>query len=109
LTLFDRGVPDCVAYALYLGVDPTTAIEAAKRFRYAEPAFLLTPWHDIYTTDDDRIMTFEMTMAFHERVLEAYDLLGLDLLEVPQTRIVDRVEFIIDHLDGVREAINRRL
>ena len=109
LTIFDRGLPDCVAYALYLGVDPTPSIEAATRFRYAGQVFLLTPWEEIYTTDSDRIMTYEMTVAFHDRVVEAYGLLGYELLEVPQARVIDRVEFIIDHLDDVREAIIRRL
>jgi predicted ATPase len=109
LTIFDRGLPDCVAYALFLGVDPAPSIEAATRFRYANRVFLLTPWEKIYATDSDRTMTYEMTVVFHDRVVEAYDLLGYDLLEVPQARVIDRVEFIIDHLDDVREAIIRRL
>lgn len=106
LTIFDRGIPDCIAYALYTGVDPAPSIEASERHRYAREVFLLSPWDEIYTTDVDRIMTFEMTLGFHERILEAYDLAGYDIISVPQTRLVDRVEFIIDHLN-VRDAITR--
>jgi predicted ATPase len=106
LTLFDRGIPDCIAYALYAGVEPGPSIEAARTYRYAPEVFLCTPWEDIYTTDFDRTMTYEMTVEFHERILEAYDIAAYEVIEMPRTRLVDRVEFVIDHLEA-REAISR--
>src|SRR4029077_5644560 len=40
LVLFDRGVPDCVAYAAVLGVDPAGTLAAARRDRY-HPAVMI--------------------------------------------------------------------
>lgn len=108
LTLFDRGIPDCVAYALYMEVDPAPSIEAAARYRYASEVFMLPPWEAIYTTDADRVMTFDMTVRFHERLLEAYDIAGYEIIEVPRVRLVDRVEYIIDHLDVLTEITRLR-
>ena len=38
--VFDRGVPDCVAYARYIGVDPAPASQAAGLLRHAQEVLL---------------------------------------------------------------------
>ena len=55
--LFDRGVPDCIAYAQLLGVDPAPSPAAAATYRYHDHVCLLEPWEEIYTTDE-RTMTY---------------------------------------------------
>src|SRR5262245_8843038 len=42
--LFDRGVPDCAAYARLLGVDPAPSIEAASAYRYRGIVLVAKPW-----------------------------------------------------------------
>ena len=32
--IFDRGIPDCIVYALLAGTDPTPSLEAADAYRY---------------------------------------------------------------------------
>ena len=101
--LFDRGVPDCVAYANLLGVDPTAALEASERFRFHHEVFVLEPWEDIYITDDERTMPFADTAAFHELILEAYRGAGYGFLVVPQCDVGQRVSLIrsrIQQLEG---------
>jgi len=44
LTVFDRGVPDCIAYAMAYELDPGPALEAASRYRYEDPVFIASPW-----------------------------------------------------------------
>ncbi|MEN8238550.1 MAG: ATP-binding protein [Actinomycetota bacterium] len=97
-TVFDRGIPDCIAYALYLGADPGPSIEAAQLHRYHPRVLILGPWEEIYTIDDMRTMSFAQVLLFHDRVLEAYDIAGYTLVEVPRGTIADRAAFIEDHV-----------
>lgn len=92
--VFDRGIPDCAAYASYLDVEPGPSLAAAERHRYTEPGLLLAPWEEIYTTDDERTMTYDMTIRFHTAVIEAYDRTGYRLEEMPQASIAERARFV---------------
>jgi predicted ATPase len=93
-TVFDRGIPDCVAYARVSGVDALDAQEAALLFRHAEPVLILPPWEEIYTTDDERTMGFELVVPFHEHLVEAYESAGYELVEVPKDTVEARVAFV---------------
>ena len=97
-TLFDRGIPDCVAYAVILGVDPTAAARAADRYRYDQEVFSLEPWEQIYTTDTERTMSFDDTLLFHAALVEAYDDAGYVLTSVPKGPIEDRAAFVRDRI-----------
>lgn len=99
-TIFDRGLPDCVAYALAGGVDPGPALEVARRFRYEEPVFVTAPWAEIYTTDDLRRATFEQVEAFHASLLWAYRELAYELVEVPRASVEVRAAFVGEWLDS---------
>ena len=92
--LFDRGIPDCVAYSHLLGVDPGPSQRASERFRYRPEVFVLEPWEDIYVTDDERTMSFADTLAFHELILEAYQRSRYRLLVVPRGDVGERVSAI---------------
>lgn len=94
--VFDRGIPDCGAYARYLGVDAAACDAAAQRYRYHPEVLLLEPWEAIYITDELRIMTFEMTVAFHEAVLEAFAAAGYRLVPVPRAPLPERAAFVAD-------------
>jgi predicted ATPase len=103
--LFDRGIPDCIAYAVHLGVDPDLSIVAAARYRYRTEVLLLEPWEDIYTTDDERTMSFADTLGFHARLVETYQGAGYQLTVVPRGSAEDRAAFVRDRLsldDGGR-------
>jgi predicted ATPase len=92
--VFDRGVPDCIAYAALMGTDPTPNIRAAEVYRYHNPVLVLEPWEDIYTVDDERTMSFTDTFAFHEALLDAYEQVGYTLVGVPRGTAEDRVSFV---------------
>jgi predicted ATPase len=62
--VFDRGIPDCVVYAVRAGIDPTPSLEAVEVYRYQPHVLFLEPWRDIYETDDERIMSFDDTVSF---------------------------------------------
>jgi predicted ATPase len=98
-TLFDRGIPDCVAYAVILGVDPTSAARAAHRYRYDQEVFSLEPWEEIYTTDDERTMSFDDTLRFHAALVESYDDAGYVLTSVPKGPVEERAAFVRERID----------
>ena len=92
--LFDRGVPDCVAYAKLLGGDPEPCRRAAAVYRYHAAVLVTRPWAEIYTTDDERTMSFEATLPFPRLVEEAYEEAGYELVEIPRGSIAERAAFI---------------
>lgn len=100
LVLFDRGIPDCVAYAAVSGVDPAESLVAARQHRYHAEVLILEPWEQIYTTDTERTMSFEQTIPFHAALIDAYEGAGYTLVSVPTGSVADRVAF-------VRDAISR--
>ena len=96
LVLFDRGVPDCAAYATVLGVDPAESLGAAEQYRYNHRVMILEPWEQIYATDDERTMSFGQTILFHEALVDAYERAGYTLVPVPTGSVEDRVAFVLD-------------
>ncbi|HET7498792.1 MAG TPA: AAA family ATPase [Candidatus Eisenbacteria bacterium] len=92
--LYDRGIPDCVGYAVHLGADPSPGVEAAVRYRYHPQVLVLEPWEAIYTTDDERKMTYAQAVGFHEELLEGYRNAGYELITVPREPIEQRIAFI---------------
>jgi predicted ATPase len=99
--IFDRGIPDCVVYALLAGTDPTPSRTAVGAFRYQSHVLFVEPWADIYRTDDERIMTFEDTVSFSEGLRNVYEGSGYTLVHVPRMSIDERAgfvrEFIVRH------------
>ena len=96
--VFDRGIPDCIAYALHLGTDPQPAIEAARTYRYNEDVLVLEPWQEIYTNDDERTMTFDQVLAFHHRIEEAYQIARYTLTTVPRVSTQERGVFVSEFI-----------
>jgi predicted ATPase len=92
--IFDRGIPDCVVYAVRAGTDATPSVAAVEAFRYQRDVLFLEPWSDIYTTDEERIMSFDDTVSFSEELRDVYERSDYTLVRVPQASIDDRVAFV---------------
>lgn len=97
--VFDRGIPDCVAYAWHLDVDATDSLAAARRYGHADPVLMLTPWEEIYTTDEERTMGFDLVEKFHGHLVAAYRTAGYTIVEVPMDTIDARVAFVRDAIE----------
>ena len=96
--VFDRGIPDCIAYALQLGEDPQPSIRAADAHRYNNDALILEPWEEIYSTDEERTMTFDQVLAFHRSIKEAYHVAGYTLVTVPAMPTRERGVFVSEFI-----------
>jgi len=101
-TLFDRGIPDCIAYAIHLGVESGPSVHASDRYRYHDEVLILEPWEEIYATDDERTMPFADTVAFHAALEEAFDRSGYRRVSVPRGQVTDRAAFVSERTLGQR-------
>jgi len=91
---FDRGIPDCVAYAVHLGVDPKPSVTACREHRYEREVLIVAPWEQVYAVDEERTMSFGDTIGFHDAIVRAYEGAGYELIEVPRGSIEDRAAFV---------------
>jgi predicted ATPase len=94
--VFDRGIPDCIAYADMLGVDPTPSLLSSQRHRYTNQVLLLEPWEEIYVVDDERTMSFADTVRFQTALTDAYRRAGYSLVKVPRDSVDQRAAFVRD-------------
>ena len=101
IVLFDRGVPDNIAYAQLFGLDTVHYWLAAERYRYNSHVFYLPPWFEIYCTDDERKMSFAESDKFAESLKNIYLELGYQLHEVPKSEPDIRAEFILSIIEQI--------
>lgn len=94
VVVFDRGLPDCIAYAQILGCDSEPASAVASMHRYAPTVFYLPPWKEIYHTDDMRRATFVQSEMFDAEVRRTYESLGYELVTVPKAPIDERAVLV---------------
>lgn len=92
--IFDRGIPDVIAYAGLLKTDRTTALNAANEYKYNASVFMFEAWKDIYTNDEERKMSFELSAEFAEDVRAVYQELGYVIINVPFVSVEERAGFI---------------
>ena len=81
--LFDRGLPDVIAYARLFGLPCDGPVAAARRHRYNAQVFLLPAQEDIYRQDEERRMTFAQARRFGETIRKIYEELGYAIVALP--------------------------
>lgn len=94
LTIFDRGIPDCIAYAELAGLSLPHGVAATKQYRY-EDVVIFPPWEDIYCTDDERTMTFKAARQFHEVLMKVYEKFGYRVWEVGSGSVEERAAWVL--------------
>jgi len=96
---FDRGVPDILAYMDFKSEDyPQYFIDACKDCIY-DYVFILKPWQDIYTSDNERYEDFEQAVQIHEHLLNTYQKYDYKLLDVPFDTVANRTDYILKTLN----------
>jgi predicted ATPase len=98
--IFDRGILDCVAYAVHLGVDPEPSLIASRGHRYEREVLIVAPWEHIYAVDEERTMSFEDTVGFHDAIVRAYKGARYELIDVPRGSIESRAAFVQASIRG---------
>ena len=95
IIIFDRGIPDNIAYADLFGLNAVAAQNAAQNYRYNKHLFFFPGWKDIYQTDDERTMTYSQANAFGESVKHIYQTLGYEIITIPLVSPQKRAQFLI--------------
>ncbi len=98
VTFFDRGIPDCIAYALYGDVAMSSLLNTATNYRYNKKVFVLSPWKEIYVNDKERTMSYEETLLFHSQIVSVYTKLDYSIVVVPEGHVETRFDFIIKQI-----------
>lgn len=97
---FDRGIPDVFAYLNFLESDyPEHFISKSKEYVYHK-VFMLPPWQEIYTSDNERYESFEQAIAIHEHLTNAYQEIGYQIITVPFGNVQDRANYILNSLQS---------
>lgn len=96
--VFDRGIPDMIAYARLFMLDETSYVNAAQEFRYNPTVFFFPAWEEIYRTDSERKMSFEQASAFGAVVRSIDEKSGYRIVEVPRCSLEERVQFLVDRI-----------
>ncbi|TNJ42467.1 ATP-binding protein [Tamlana fucoidanivorans] len=95
---FDRGVHDVLAYMDYIGdTYPQRFKEACSHSKY-DAVFILKPWKDIYTSDNERYENFEQAQHIHKHLVNTYEAYNYTLIDVPFDTVENRTDFILNTL-----------
>ena len=95
----DRGVPDVLAYMDFIGDSyPQNFIDTCKNSAY-HTVFILKPWKDIYTSDNERYESFEQALEIHKNLVNTYQSYNYALIDVPFDTVEKRVDYILNILN----------
>ena len=100
LTVFDRGIPDLIAYAELFGLETKIYYNSATLYKYNPCIFWFKGWQDIYKNDEERKMSFQQAYDFGERTYGIYRKFGYEVLQVPMLSIDQRAEFIYNKIQS---------
>jgi predicted ATPase len=91
----DRGVPDVLGYLLLMGLPVPAHMErAAAAIRYNPRVFIAPPWREIFEADEERRQSFDEAVRPYEAMVATYQGLGYVLIELPRSRVGERLAFV---------------
>jgi predicted ATPase len=94
----DRGIPEITAYLDHQRTDyPSYFSNANKQFIY-DQIFIFPVWKDIFEQDEIRYETLHHSKEIQEHLIRTYRSIGYDLIEMPRTDTVSRIDFIMNKL-----------
>lgn len=95
----DRGIPDILAYMDYIGDKYPEYFDNASQNNRYDYVFILAPWQEIFTSDNERYENFEQAIEIHHHLLKTYMRFGYQLIDVPFETIEKRTDFILEVLN----------
>ncbi len=95
---YDRGIPDVLAYMDYFGQEYDGEFSRpCWDFRY-DQVFLLPPWREIYTRDDQRLESFQQACEIHDCLEQTYREFGYEVRTLDFGTVKARVAELIQSL-----------
>lgn len=101
VTFFDRSFLDSAALVHESDIEYFRRIKKViGTHRFNSKVFIVPPWKEIYSTDDERDQTFEEALMVYDKLYDWYKLNGYRLCILPKTSIELRVNFIINEIQA---------
>ncbi len=94
----DRGLPDVVAYMDYFNTNYPEVFHETCRNNTYDLIFILPPWQEIYTSDNERYESYEEALKISSYLYSTYRRYGYDPIEVPKLSVEERTNFILDKI-----------
>lgn len=99
IVFFDRGILDTICYMNMENIPISEEINnLVNSHPYNQRVFILPPWQEIYSTDNERKQTWEEAVYTFDKMKQTYLQYGYEVIEVPKNNIEQRCEFIISYL-----------
>lgn len=93
---FDRCFLDGISYYQTLSVDDSKKYDdLIGELRFYQTVLMTPPWPEIYCQDDERKHSFEEAVIEYERLMKFYPMYGYQVIEIPKSRLEERLRFII--------------
>jgi predicted ATPase len=96
---YDRCLLDVLSYILK---DDISAYDSLlldiEKHRYYPTVFVLPPWQEIFTKDNERTEDFEDTIVAFDVIKHTYESNGYEIVELPKVSVEGRAAFILNHL-----------
>ena len=94
-SVYDRGFSDIAGFLELESMVVSKAVDdACLNLRYSGPIFRAPPWRAIYSTDEERIQSWEQAVESDLAVCSAWRTYGYDLVDLPLVSVPDRVQFV---------------
>lgn len=98
VVFYDRGLHDVVAYLNYIDSNfPEEMHQACKDHCY-DQVFILPPWKEIYTTDNERYESFHEAEKIYFHLENTYKNYNYSPVEVPKLPVEQRLSFILENV-----------
>ena len=94
----DRGIPEITAYLDYNETKyPSYFNDANQKYIY-DQVFIFPIWRGIFKQDEVRYETYHQSEKIQKYLIQTYQSIGYDLIEIPKTDTISRMQFVLDKL-----------
>lgn len=81
---------------------PAHVFAAAESFRYHRQVFIAPSWPEIFSQDNERSQDLHEAERTYDAMVEIYTELGYEIINLPQTDVATRTEFVTDWITSGR-------
>ncbi len=93
---FDRSIIDSYGYSVLEQLPVSQRLlRGCKELEYCKKVFIFPPWKSIFVNDLERKQDFKEAVATYERMVQAYQKFGYELIAVPHKSVEERTDFIL--------------
>jgi len=96
----DRGIPEITAYMDYNKTPYPDFFKEANRNYIYDFVFIFPIWKEIFKQDEVRYETYHQSEQIQQYLIQSYQSLGYNMIEVPKTDTKSRKKFVLDILNN---------